>query len=135
MREKRNLKVHYISDYNELAKAISEKELVIYVVGALYDEIKKEVKNEKKGYRSTKRAGKMGLLGGGLTVVATGIPIVGPVLLGLGGLTYLMGKCEESAADFNKYQITDNWEKSRLEMLRVKGTAIPVDLKYDTIVV
>lgn len=134
MREKRTLKAHFISDYNELAKAISEKELVIYVTGALYEEIKKEIKNEKKEYRSTKRAGKLGILGGGGLLV-TGIPIVGPIMLGLGTLTYLAGKYEEWGADFNKYQIADNREQKRLEMLRISGTQIPVNLKYDTIII
>lgn len=134
MREKRNLKVHYISDYNELVKAISEKELVIYVEGSLYEEIKKEIKKEKREYKSVKGIGKLNVLFGGITL-ATEVSLLGPIMLGAGAVGYLCGKLAEGSADFNKYKIVDNRNEKRLEMLRVKGTEIPVDLKYDTIIV
>lgn len=129
MRVKRTIKPMIIKEYNELAKAINNKTLAIFIVGEAYEELKKDIMKKHKKGKTNRRTGKANLvIGIGITFF-TAIPVVGQVFLGLGALNYLCGKLGD---DFRNYQVNNNENEKRIELLRIKGENA-VDLKYDTI--
>ncbi len=133
MREKRMIKAQVVSEYNDVAKCINEQELAIYVVGDAYKDIKKKVKSEKNGSKIQKGGGSFLIGFGGLSIaVGAGIGAIPLALMFALGV----GECAMAGrwGDFKNYKMKDNKKAGRLELLRVKGKGIPVDLRYDTII-
>lgn len=124
LKKKRNIKPKRVSDYNEMVELIKNREVVIYVEGDAYQEIKYNAK------KSIKHKGNKTF---GITISIISLFLAGPLgwmALISGGALAINGAVKD---DFKKYKIKMNKEYERVELYLNKG-AEKYDPKFDTIV-
>ncbi len=113
--ETKEVKPTIVTEKNALIKAMKNNDKVIYIKGALYNDMKKKV-NGSKTLKTTKGFGKLGL---GLTTVTA--LLGGPV--GWAALAVSLGAIGLSKYqdDFDNYSPKNNSLRERIELYKSKG--------------
>lgn len=121
MKLKRTLHAVKVTEYNDLAKAVNENQVVIVVTGKLYEEVLEKAKLGNQ-INTNKLLTKILLVGGILTGGAAAI-IIGAI-----------GAVANVAIpnDFKNYDIKINKNKKRIELYLKKGKD-KYDPKHDTL--
>ena len=122
MKMRRTIVSKIAMEYNTLAEYVNKREVVIYIKGKLYDEMKDKA-FESKITKNNKKLGGLLVIGGLLTGGAISL------LLGASSLVY----SKISKDDFKDYKVKINKNEKRIELYLNKGEN-KYDPKYDTII-
>lgn len=121
LRKKRDIEVTVVKEYNTFVDSVKTEKVVIFVIGDLYNEVKRKASNSN--------ACKSNKVMGGIGIVAT-------ILTGGTVLPLLMAGLMVSgivADDFKKYTVKINKKLKRIELYLKKGPE-KYDSNYDTLI-